>query len=78
MAICESFLREIWGRGILWCGKSKAIPKGFLRKNRIFQQVAKAFSLESFPLYGMLESVTETGLGEMIWAGCIGFHSTEL
>ena len=37
-AIRESFLCEIWGRGILWCGKS--------------EQFAKIFSLESFPLYG--------------------------
>ena len=37
-AIRKSFLREIWGRGILWRGKS--------------EQFAKVFSLESFPLYG--------------------------
>ena len=40
VAIHESFLCEIWGRGILWHGKS--------------EQFAKVFSLEKFPTNGIL------------------------
>ena len=35
-----------------------AICKSFLRKNRIFHQFVKVFSLESFPLYGIRYGVS--------------------
>ena len=54
MAIREIFLREIWGRGVLWCGTSKQSAKSFLHENHIFHQFAKVFSLQSFPLCGMV------------------------
>ena len=44
VAIRESFLHEIWGRGILWLDKSKQSTKVFS---------AKVFSLKSFPLYSI-------------------------
>ena len=28
-AICESFLREIWGRGVLWRGKSEQFARKY-------------------------------------------------
>ena len=42
--------RNLWA----WCPLAqhkRAIRKSFLRKNRLFHQFAKVFSLESFPLY---------------------------
>ena len=53
VAIRESFLREIWGRGVLWHGKNEQSAKIFSTKIvAIFHQFAKIFSLESYPLYG--------------------------
>ena len=46
VAIRESFLRKIWGRGILWHNKSEQSAKVF---SDIF---TKVFSLKSFLLYG--------------------------
>jgi len=46
VAIHESFLCEIWECGVLW--------RPFLHKNRIFYQFTKVFSLESFPLCGII------------------------
>ena len=50
VAICKTFLCKIWGCGIFWRHK-QAICESFLRKNRIFHQFAKVFSLESFTLH---------------------------
>ena len=52
VAICESFLHEIWGHGILWCAKASNLRKFSLQK-MYFHQFAKVFSLESFSLYGI-------------------------
>ena len=49
VAICESFLHEILGRGILWHGKNEQSAKVFSAK---IHQFTKVFSLESFSLYG--------------------------
>jgi len=39
--------------GVASFGAAKVtIHESFLRKNRIFHQFAKVFSLKSFPLYG--------------------------
>ena len=59
MAICESFFSKIWGHGVLWHGTSEQSTKVFSAKkfNGIFRQFVKVFSLESFPLYGMLYMV---------------------
>ena len=48
----ESFLREIWGRRVLWRGKKRAIRESFVCENRIYHKV---FSLESFSLYSISE-----------------------
>ena len=54
MAICESFLHEIWGHGVLWHGTSEQFVKVFSTKiSFFFHQFAKVISLESFPLYGI-------------------------
>ena len=47
------FSLQTLGRGILWREQSTS----FLRENRIFNQSAKVFSLESFPLYGMQKEI---------------------
>ena len=36
VAICESFLREIWGHGVLWHGTGKQSPKVFSTKILFF------------------------------------------
>ena len=46
VAIRESFLHEILGRGIIWSGKSKQSMKGFSAKIVFF------INCESFRLYG--------------------------
>ena len=53
VAICESFLRKFWGRGVLWHGTGEQSAQVFSAKI-VFPQVAKVFSLESFPLYGIM------------------------
>ena len=54
VAICKSFLHKIWGLGVFWSGKSE--QSAFLQKS-YFHQFAKVFSLESFPLYGILHYI---------------------
>ena len=49
LRLCGSFLCEIWG--VMSFGAAK--DESFLSENHIFYQLAKVFSLESFPLYGM-------------------------
>ena len=53
LAICETFLREIGGRGVLWYGKSKQSTKAYTA-TIVFHQFVIVFSLESFLLYGIL------------------------
>ena len=61
-----------WNLGV-WCPLAwhkQAIRKSFLHENRIFHQFAKAFSLESFPLYGgsgFLSGPPLLGFGWMCW-----------
>ena len=50
---CWSFLCEIWGRSVLWCGESEQSAKVFSTKIVNFHQFAKTFSLKRFLLYGM-------------------------
>ena len=55
--------------------QKQAISESFFRKNRIFRQFTKVFSLESFPLYGTNTSLIRTiilvsrlwSLSIMIW-----------
>ena len=47
VAICKSFLREIWGH------HKRAIRESFLCEKRISRQFVKVFSLKSFPLCGV-------------------------
>ena len=48
------FFHKVWGRGILWHGKSKQSGKVFSVKFIFFYQFAKVFSLKSSPLYGII------------------------
>ena len=52
VVIRKSFLRKIWGHGVLW-QYQRTIHKSFLCENLISHQFAKVFSSESFPLYGI-------------------------
>ena len=52
----------------------RAIRKSFLRENRIFHQSAKVFSLESFPLYGMLHSFAVKVMGYCLHCDTISFN----
>ena len=57
--VIKSFLREIWG--VAFFGAAKASNQwNFFRKNHIFRQFTKVFSLESFPLYGTNTSLIRT------------------
>ena len=62
----ESFLREILcslaqqKRAI----RESFIRESFLRENLFFHEFAKVFSLESFPLYGMLCIILGNGILE--------------
>ena len=47
------FAAKVLGLGAFQCSKSEQ-SASFLRENRIFNQLAKVFSLESFLLYGAL------------------------
>ena len=51
VAIRESFLREIWGVVSFSAAKASNSRK-FSPQKSYFHQIAKVFSLESFPLYG--------------------------
>ena len=59
------FSRKILGHGVLWRSKSEQSTK-LLWENRILTNLQK-FSLESFPLYGILEKlVEETALWHVV------------
>ena len=45
-----------FGGVALFARQKQAIHESFLRKNRIFHIFAKVFSLESFPLYGIMSA----------------------
>ena len=53
MAICKSFLCEIWGVASFGTAKTSN-PRKFSPRKLYFHQFAKVFSLKSFPLYGIL------------------------
>ena len=55
MAIRESFLREIWGRGILWYGKSKQSAKVFSVKIVLFTDSRK-FSSSKVSCYTVADN----------------------
>ena len=58
----QKFSPRNLGRGILWRCKSEQSVKVFSAKS-YFHQIAKVFSLESFPLYGTLhESIVTAAL----------------
>ena len=50
MAICQSFIREIWGRGVLWHGKNEQSVKVFSMKIVFFTNSHK-FSPSSVSCY---------------------------
>ena len=45
LRFCKSFLREIWGCGVLFTAQASN-RESFLRENRVFHQLAKVFSLK--------------------------------
>ena len=49
VTICESFLREIWGRDILWYGKSEQSAKIFFVKIEYFLPIRKSLLPQKFP-----------------------------
>ena len=57
VAICVSFLCEIWRRGVLWHGKSEQSAKVSIHENGIFHQFVK-FSLLKVSRYTV--SITST------------------
>ena len=56
VAICESFLHEIWSVASFGTAKAGNLRK-FSPQKLYFHQFAKVFSLESLPLYGIQNEI---------------------
>ena len=71
MAIRESFLREIWGCGVLWRGRNEQFAKVFSAKNCIFHRSAKVFC------YTVLTDFVPI-VGERLEIGSVDVNSQQL
>ena len=63
-----------------WCSLAQqkhAIRKSFLRKNHIFHQFVKVFSLESLPLYGITIYISHLVLLYKRWGLTVIFSLPE-